>query len=194
MAVGLALAKRWLRVNSLPEPGTFSLSREEHRRNGFRPFNRKWLGVQHVVRGVSHVTVASEECDFSTRLAADVIQYPGSFEDCSALGVLCHEVGHHVDHVLKWSSMPGMRKAFSVVATHEPEVSNFEHNDDESFAEAVRLLISNPELLRVGRPERWEHLLAIGLRPVTRHPWRAALGKAPAYVIHAAEAWIEDGR
>ncbi len=191
--IGKSLAYSWLALNRFPEPDQLYLNRESA--GSF--LEHAWLGVHSSKKGVSRIAVAVEDCDFSCRFDTPqgmLIQAPGSFEDHSALGVLCHEVGHHVDYLLNPRAYSRSKASgFTAVTDDEEEVSRGEFNVHESFAEAIRLFITNPDLLRQGRPERWEHLTAkLRLKPLHSEHWGVVLQKAPQYVQRAVRAWLED--
>ncbi len=191
--IGKSLAYSWLALNRFPEPDRLDLDRESA--GSF--LERAWLGVHSSKKGVSRIAVAAEDCDFSCRFDTPtgmLIQAPGSFEDHSALGVLCHEVGHHVDYALNPRAYSRSKvSGFSVAIDDEDEVSRGEFNVHESFAEAIRLFITNPDLLRLGRPIRWEQLVVnLRLRPLHQERWTTVLQKAPKYVHRAVRAWLSD--
>jgi len=79
------------------------------------------------------------------------------------------------------------------VIDEEAEISVAEYNVLESFAEAIRLFVTNPNLLEVGRPARWEHLRsAMGLKPLHDASWRTVMSKASNVVRRAVEEWLEE--
>jgi hypothetical protein len=110
--------------------------------------------------------------------------YTGYKADLTPAGVCAHEFGHYLDSFMKYPS-----KSFT--GNGEPSVSSYEPNKSESFAEMIKLFILNPDLLRVGRPKRWEFLTKrLGLKPVNIKPWREILGNADPKLIAAAQSWI----
>ncbi len=191
--VGKELAWAWMSLNRIPLPSVLYLDRE----SAGRLLKKSWLGVHSSKGGPSRIAVAVEDCDFSCRFDTPqgvFVQAPGSFEDHSALGVLCHEVGHHVDYALNPRAYSRSKvSGFSDLIDCEAEVSDEEFNIHESFAEAIRLFVTNPSLLRQGRPARWSLLTdQLGLRPLHKEPWQAVLAKSPRYVHRAVERWLAD--
>lgn len=191
--VGKGLTYTWLTLNRLPLPDVLHLDRE----SAGRMLERAWLGSHHHKKGVSTISIAVEDIDLSGRFDTPqgvLIQAPGSFEDYSVIGVLCHEVGHHVDYTLNPKPYSRTKASgFSSLLDDEEEVSRNEFNVHESFAEAIRLFITNPDLLKRGRPERWEHLtVKLKLKPLHLEHWSVVLQKAPQYVHRAVRAWLED--
>jgi hypothetical protein len=194
---GKDIAFEWLRLNGLPLPNTVAFSREEHARLNPTKFEKLWLGFHVSKRGKSHIAVSVEDCDFSNRFQTPVgwfVQAPGSFEDYSPIGVFCHEVGHHVDYALNPRAYSRSKASgFPSVVDDEEEVSRGEYNVHESFAEAIRLFVTNPDLLRRGRPERWEHIVGkLKLKPLHDEPWQRVLSKAPLYVKRSVVEWLVD--
>ena len=191
--VGKDLAWSWLTLNRLPLPDELHLDRE----SAGKFLRKTWLGVHSSKRRRSRIAVAVDDCDFSGRFDTPngvFIQAPGSFEDHSALGVLCHEVGHHVDYTLNPKAYSRSKvSGFADLIDCEAEISDEEYNIHESFAEAIRLFITNPDLLMRGRPARWELLTRqLGLRPLHVKGWKVVLQKAPKYVHSAVEWWLQD--
>ncbi len=112
--------------------------------------------------------------------------WPGSVIDRTVYGVVCHEFAHH------WDWCAGSKKGtyFSdygeglMRATGEPPVTNYaKTNPAEWFAEAGRIWITNPPLLRALMPKLYVALsqrfkpLYDGLN------WEYLIRGAPARVI-----------
>lgn len=109
--------------------------------------------------------------------------FPGWKADLTALGVVAHEVGHYVHDQFRAIDTRHWRS--------EAPVTSYEPNHYESFAEAVKLFMTNPDLLRVGRPLRYATLTSI-LEPPHLVPWRDVLTLRGAHekFISAAGNWI----
>lgn len=109
--------------------------------------------------------------------------WPGYTADLTVLGVTCHETGHYVNHVLGWrrtlTSWKQMRKG-------EPAITSYANRySAEDFAEAFRLFLTNPSLLKVVAPKRhgW---FTERFKPVEERHWREILSDSPRH-IKAAE-------
>lgn len=72
------------------------------------------------------------------------------------VGVLLHELGHHVYHVALTSRK--FNKAWIALINKEPPVSPIETNFTEAWAEAFRAFILHPKHLRKNFPLRWKFL------------------------------------
>ena len=186
---GLKLCWDWMRAHNIELPGLIISSDDR--------WVEKNYGLYHNFRR-REVAINIGKCSFSKRLHG-IVNQGGGIEDFTPEGVLCHEVGHHVDRVLgtrrngrSWLSYSPL---WIDVISHEEDISRFEHDVLESFAEAFRLFITNPDLLRVGRLERYEFFVdKLGWRPIKPlTPWRVVLrGATPAYKRMVAR-WIERG-
>lgn len=110
--------------------------------------------------------------------------FPGWKADLTPIGVVTHEAGHHVYDTIGRPTLTGWSK--------EPRVSTYEPNSNERFAEAVKLFMTNPDLLRVGRPTRYEFLSRY-LTPVVEGGWWDILRTRGAHdkYEHAARRWME---
>jgi hypothetical protein len=194
----------WLAANGLPLPDRVFLDRESANaaRRAENPKSKhllrpEWLGVYQRIweGGWSAIAVDTANCLMRRRVKPAVgepfWQAPGAPQDFTPLGVLCHEVGHHVDYILHpkaYSTQNGFQK----IVDNEEDVSTAEYNLLESFAEAIRLFITNPMLLAAGRPDRFEYLTkTVGLKPIHMSPWRTVLRRSGARVVTAVEAWLE---
>ena len=201
--VGRDISFEWLTANRLPLPDRVYLDREAAnaaRRQSdprSKPLLRpEWLGVYQRPwpGGWSAVAVSVSDCPRRQTLRLNglkaIRQAPGSFTDFSPLGVFCHEVGHHVDYSLHPKGY-SRRNGFTDVIDNEEEVSGIEHNVHEAFAEAIRLFVTNPDLLRRGRPDRYEYLTkGMGLKPLHSGSWRLVLARAGKGVRGAVEKWL----
>jgi hypothetical protein len=130
------------------------------------------------------VSINLPVCRPATRTPGYAWSFPGYKADTTPTGVVAHEVGHHVDAVMRVGELRGWDR--------ETRVSSYEPNRDEAFAEAFKLFVTNPDLLRVGRPRRWELLIGLGLDPGDLTPWDEVLtdrGAHPRFVA-AARNWI----
>lgn len=125
-------------------------------------------------------------CRPATRTPGYSWSFPGYKADLTPVGVVAHEVGHYIDEQLNFPQLRGW--------SGERSVTSYEPNRRERFAEAVKLFITNPDLLRVGRPVRHALLLDLGLRPLHDAPWRDVLRERGAHerFFDAAQKWISD--
>jgi hypothetical protein len=156
------------------------------RRNGIEP--PKLVEEPHRVGSCAYYRPHSIHLDVA-RCAAPgyggrAWSWPGYIIDRTPYGVYQHELGHHVDCVLGGHTRrgfgglsPGLWKQ-----ANEPAITGYpdEYDDPEEraaewFAEAFRLFVTNPDLLRAFRPATHAALLGAGLKPVTARPWRTIL-------------------
>ena len=77
--------------------------------------------------------------------------YPGYKVDRTACGVVAHELGHHVEIVLRNKEILTMLQGSfwrDILNGSVKRVSGYEPVPSEAFAESMRLFILNPELLK----------------------------------------------
>lgn len=201
--VGREISFDWLMLNSLPFPDRIYFDRESanaarrvedpQSKHLLRP---EWLGVYQRTwpGGWNAIAVDVNSCHTERRVRPKTSEpfwhAPGAHIDYTPFGVFCHEVGHHVDYILHPKAY-SRQNGFQEVVDNEEEVSGCEHNVLESFAEAIRLFITNPDLLRQGRPDRYEYLTrGMGLKPRHNRGWRVVLRNAGKHVCSSAEAWL----
>lgn len=112
--------------------------------------------------------------------------YTGYKSDMTVAGVVAHEFGHYIDDILKTPS-----KRIKKAVAGESCVTSYEPNTYEIFAEAFRVFVLNPELLKIGRPKRYAFFEGLGLKPVILDNWEYVLGHAHNKIINAAHSWIK---
>lgn len=199
--VGRDVSFTWLTLNRLPLPDRVYFDRESANaaRREFDVRSKymlrpEWLGVyqRRWEGGWSAIAIDVAGVPMQRRVKTpngSFWQAPGFAEDFTPYGTFCHEVGHHADYTLHPKAYSA-QNGFEDVVLHEEDVSRIEHSVTEAFAEAIRLFIANPNLLREGRPERFEYLTKMGLKQLHDTPWRVVLSKAGKRVLSAAEKWI----
>ena len=121
--------------------------------------------------------------------------YPGYSVDRTPYGVIAHELGHHADR-----SKSARRGAYfgdySIklrAATGETPLTSYCPNDAEWFAEMFRLFVTNPDLLRLIKPETHKRL-ASEFAPSVTDTWESVLKNAPVRTIEAAKKKVAANR
>lgn len=113
--------------------------------------------------------------------------WPGSTIDREPYGVLCHELGHHCDLHTGNPSGP-YYSDYSLKIQHESgeeAISGYNTGPEEWFAEMFRVLVTNPDLLRLTRPKTYA-LLIKKWTPVETQNWLDAMGdNVPERVVKA---------
>jgi hypothetical protein len=167
---GVLRCKAMLELNKLPFPKFIDASHSK-RMYGWYTLNRVYVNVKK-----SRPATITPGYSWT---------YPGYKADLTASGVAAHEVGHHVVHHLK----------VNTPYFHEAQVSSYEPSREECFSEMMKLFITNPDLLRTGRPQRWAFLTKeLGLKASSSDAWITVLKDAHPKIIHAAERWIALGQ
>lgn len=123
--------------------------------------------------------------------------FPGSKTDITPVGVVAHEVGHHVDYERR--IVRDHKNELHEIRINEKPVTPYElcHEDAETYkemvAEGLRLFITNPMLLKEGRPRRHKFFTeVIGLKTLHEAPWRDVLKHADLKIIDLMERWIQE--
>jgi len=177
---GLGLCLRALARNELPPP-TYGTVHPYFSRG-----NDGW-GLKGFYRD-GHVFVNLAKTQRAVRTPGYSWSFPGYKADVTPVGVVAHETGHHVD------ALTGRRP--TTIWRSEARVSSYEPDREEAFAESFKLFVTNPDLLRAGRPLRWGHLtVTLGLDPGSLVPWDEVLEKRGAHekILRAAKNWVARG-
>jgi hypothetical protein len=122
--------------------------------------------------------------------------WPGSKTDRTPYGVVCHELGHHIDWLL--SDKEGKYYGDYSIGLHneseESALTSYCPNEAEWFAEMFRLFVTNPSLLCVLRPTTFD-LMCYKLTPVINFevvPWQEAFPfPPPSRIIEVLEKQIK---
>lgn len=104
---------------------------------------------------------------------------PGYPVDRTPVGVLCHELGHHVDR------NPGRPSRYWPARTREEPVTSYAPDNGEWFAEMFKLFMTNPDLLRLIRPRTYD-LMGARWTPIEDRPWNVVLAAFPRQLEAAA--------
>lgn len=175
LASGTALVTRFCEANDLEMPVVRSYASHEWR-----------FSACAYYRPVA-IHIALSNCAHPGRAGASW-SWPGYVIDRTPHGVMAHELGHHVDHVL--SGVKGAYGGdFSVglrAKTREDKITNYCPNDWEWFAEIFRLFVTNPDLLQALRPNTYAELRE-RFELVEMRPWTKVLEGAPERTV--AQAW-----
>lgn len=117
--------------------------------------------------------------------------FTGHKSDVTVAGVVCHETGHHVENMLGYNKC---LEKLAEIKRKESQVTSYEPNIHETFAEMMRLFILNPDLLKKGRPMRYKFITkTLGLKPLHKKRWKSILHNAHPKIVKAANSWIEKG-
>lgn len=105
--------------------------------------------------------------------------HPHYFTDRTVYGVLHHEFGHYVHEFLNFPRLPKGK-----------QITGYEPNNSERFAETIKLFLGNPTLLREYNPRRYAKLLSLGLKPLHEKDWKEVMredGMSERFVKRASE-------
>lgn len=172
---GIELMEMFAEQNGIKIPKVFIISDNSDFYGLFYPKN------------VIHVNM--RQCRTAVRTPGYDWTFPGYVQDLTPFGILAHEFGHYISDILGKK----FRKNFINIRRIEENVTSTDDRGlDEKMAEAARLFITNPDLLKRGRPYRYE-IFRQFYEPVVRNRWRTVLQNAHPKIISAAERWIERG-
>jgi hypothetical protein len=147
-------------------------------------FNR-WQGCGLYHRGNIYVDAA--RCALPGH-AGPAWSWPGYIVDRTPYGVHAHELGHYVDD-LHGGVASRVRRA-----SGEERLTSYCPNNQEWFAEMMRLFTTNHTLLRAIRPATHAQLILLGLKPCETRSWRRVLQGAPARTLAIAERRVAQGK
>lgn len=123
------------------------------------------------------IYVATDKCEDDGMLS-----HAGAVDDCTVRGVVAHELGHHVWYCLARTrkQKADMSGRWKEIVLAERAVSEYKpFSPKEAMAEAVRLFLLNPNLLKAVWPVRHSCLAEeMELRPIVDAPWQEVLRDA----------------
>lgn len=184
LEIGYRLGLGALDRNDIPHPGITVHWPQPHRHRDLG-----WYRPGRSSTSLGRVTMNLPRCRPATKVPGYAWSFPGYKADRTPVGVFTHELGHYVDDYLGKPVLHEWRD-------YESPVSGYEPNRQEMFAEAFRLLCTNPDLLRVGRPIRWRTFTdGLGLDPGELEPWEERLERWGAHekFLNAAKNFVKEG-
>lgn len=191
---GIIRVKQFCAANKLPVPFIRLVPKHSWHVNACAFYRPDTEGFRaHEINGIN---ICVEECGGpALPPASRNWSFPGNTTDREPYGVMCHELGHHVDWLLA-NNLESRGKYWSdfgklmMEESGEEPISGYCPNPAEWFAEMCRMFIANHALLKILRPKT-HALMAKRLKPVSKDDWRAELRshrvKCPERVILAAE-------
>lgn len=113
--------------------------------------------------------------------------------DCSVGGAMCHEIGHFCHESLTDDSRERMESWFEDALLKEKAVNPYaSSNVHEDVAETFRLFIMNPDLLKIGRPIRYNIMQQkLNYKPIHNVPYTSVLKHADSKILTKCEDWIK---
>ena len=113
--------------------------------------------------------------------------YPGYKVDKTAYGVINHEFGHYLDNLF------GIVNYFKNLKKREKPLTGYCPNLFEFLAEHLRLFMTNPDLLKKGRPQTYSILVGVfRLKPIEKRKWKEVLKDAHPDFIKACINFINN--
>lgn len=172
-SIGITLVEKFCVINSIRPP---SISIEENTKKPyygiFYPNNTIYINI-----GRCRPPVKVPGYDWT---------FPGYAQDLTPYGIIAHEFGHYISDLLGKE----FRKNFFNIRKIEHNVTASDNRGlDEKMAEAARLFLTNPDLLKRGRPHRYS-ILSDYYKPIIKHRWKTVLKHAHPKIHVAAENWI----
>lgn len=112
------------------------------------------------------ITIIQNRCATPTINPGFKWSYPHYFVDKTILGVICHEFGHYLHEHLDF---PFMEKLGLQITGYEP-------NEYERFAETIKIFLTNPNLLKHYNEKRYKFLTDnLKLKPLHDRDWKEQL-------------------
>lgn len=141
---GVSRACLFCEWNKLPVPVKF-VNRRLTRDTGF--YDPKTTRIVVDVRATAHPVERPHHMCWS---------WPAFKTDRTAVGVPCHETGHHIQFLMmknrKWD------RKWAFLCNNTPRITSYEPVPSEAFAETMRLFILNPQLLALYSPLRYAYI------------------------------------
>lgn len=186
---GIKSASQFLKINAIPQPDIkliyawgHDLYPEDGMSGEAKPLDKgRYYHRSKVVKlnlARCGVPVTSIGCGWSI---------PCSKSDTTPMGVICHEMGHHVHHFL------GYEHVLSLMNWYDDRfaVSGYHPNKTEALAEAMRIFILNPDMLRRKQWPWFDFFTkTLGLKPMCMDSLESVLIDAPARVITSVVRWV----
>lgn len=201
---GLPLVRRFFEANGIPLPTFYRYSDTALMDERTKRYIELVAGMNE---GTTYGVYWNEKVFVNVDKSRLPVQNPGGMSwsypcwktDRTAIGILAHECGHHVQEVIQdikklvpdgycwhiWKQNIMSHKKSRAISGYQP------NHPMEAFAETMRLFILNPDLLHKAIPIRYAFIHEyLQLTPIETRPWQEVLLNHPAY-IQAGERWIK---
>lgn len=113
--------------------------------------------------------------------------------DCSVGGAMCHEIGHFCHESMTDNVKNKLESWISDARTKEKAVNPYaSSNIHEDIAETFRLFIMNPDLLKLGRPIRYDIMQQkLSYKPIHHVSYDLVLKNAGSEILKKCNDWIK---
>lgn len=178
LAKGIELVQEFAMLNKIPHPNIFI----------YHDINDGFYGYIHYG---NVIRINMKLCRAAVKTPGYDWTFPGSVNDLTPYGILAHEFGHYISDYISENVDTEFRKNFSRLKKHENNVTYMDDKDvDERMAEAARLFLTNPDLLKRARPKRYG-FFAEHYTPVVKKRWKTVLKNAHPKIITSVENWMK---
>ena len=114
------------------------------------------------------IYVCIEKCSYEVNNPGYRWSHRHYFADREPCGVVCHEFGHYLHHILTNCKL---------VLPRERKITSYEPNNNERFAETIKLFMLNPDLLKQYDPRRYDVIVnVLKLKPIIHTDWKTTFG------------------
>ncbi len=151
------------------------------KQNSYKPNSTAYYDKYKQIIHINLNKCKNPEIEFSQNY-----NFPGWRFDSTPLGVLGKQCGYHLDNIFEESSQK--RNWTNII-----ESSIFKKDDSylNDFTECVRLLITNPSLLMLGRPQKWTYFTKyLNLKPVFNSNWEEILKYSDSNSKDSIKRWL----
>lgn len=176
--IGDQLITEFLKINNIEKP-IISINN-----------NLRGRGIFYIKS--KNIKINLKKCVLATKTPQYSWSFPGYKSDNTPIGVLAHEVGHYIFEIKKNKEIT--TKLNEIINSNEKSITSYDKNNTihEAFAEMFKLFITNPDLLKKGRPLRYNFLINVmGLKPVINSNYIDAFKYANERYIVASQNWIK---
>lgn len=198
---GVAKSKVFLDKNNLPHPifmtYEYALSIPEGNNPALKMLRKVFegpsIGTGTGLYCYGHVFVNLDRAAHPVQVPRyQTWSWPGWKTDRTPVGVVAHETGHYVEHILQQKGILTQehgKKWRDLVATFIKPATSYEPVASEAWAETMRLFILNPDLLRRAIDVRYNFIIdEAKLKPSEDRDYKDVLENV--LYFKPAERWI----
>lgn len=137
----------------------------------------------------TRIAINVDYCNLPCQRVGFDKNWPGAPNDLTPYGIVLHEIGHYI-HFREEDDDKLL--AYVRARASESKINTASKCVREDFAEAVRILISNPLLLKEGRPKRYKVLTEVfGLKTFRSNGWEANFTCMPKRLLWDVKGWVQ---
>lgn len=132
------------------------------------------------------IHINTSKCKNPELVFSQNYNFPGWRYDSTIVGVLGKQCGYHIDNIFD-----DVSQSKSWCSIYESSIFKKDESYSSDFSESARIFITNPGLLKRGRPQKFKFFTQVlNLRPLFDLPWDTVLQNCDSDSKESIKRWF----